>query len=162
MGVNGFMIRFDTCNSLDDKQQWEILKTEGDRNNIRICIRTYPKDLVHSCLDAFSLIDPTSYRRFAQDFTIKPSNEARDLRIGLYRQSDQSQHWLLNSTTHQLSNVHYPKVCITTRHFKDPALALALECNGYGYESPNPKLSKHQSFYPMPALDKNGEQLCSD
>jgi len=161
MALNGRMIRFVTCNSLDDLQQWEVVKTVGDRNNIRICIRSYPEVPVHDCLTAFSLINPNLYKMFTQDFTIKPSNEARDLRIGSYSQSDQSQHWLMNSTTHQLSNVQYPKACITTRHFKDPAIALVLECNGYGYESPNPKLSKHQSFYLMPALDKNGKQQCS-
>ncbi len=160
MVVNGGSVIFDTCKRLHVRQQWEILKTEGDRNNIRICLRSYPEiSEDSSCLAASSLIDPTSYKSHAQDFTIKPSNEARDILIFDYSQLDQSQHWLMNSTTHQLSSVKYPRACITTRHYKNPLL---LECNGYGYESPNSKLPKHQSFHLMPALDNNGDQLCSD
>jgi len=95
--------------------------------------------------------------------TIEPSNEARELYLSNYNQSDPSQHWLVNSTTHQLSNAQYPKGCLTTRHFSPhPAIPLLLECDGYGYEYPNPQLSKHQRFYQMPALDKNGKQLCLD
>jgi len=114
------------------------------------------------CLTA---IDPLpygyqNYFLYENSSQIKDNKEARSLRLDYYNQSDPSQLWLMNSTTHQLSNVQYPKSCITTRHFYDPALPLALECNGYGYESPNPQLSKHQSFYTMPALDQNEEELC--
>jgi len=158
-------IRFITCDSSNTLQQWVILKTENDRNNIRICRPPVVGPLVrtHNCLTAFSPFTQRLYRMFHKIFTIDPSNEARELLISRHNQSDPSQRWLMNSTTHQLSNVQYPKACITTKHFhRDPAFPLLLECDGYGYKSPNPQLSKHQRFYQMPALDKNGRQLCLD
>jgi len=134
-------IRFDTCNSLDTKQQWVILKTGNASDSIHICQQN------RDCLTAYSPIYGVRLIK---------------VRLDLYQQSDTSQHWLMNSKTHQLSNVQHHNGCITTRHYFDPALALVFKCNDYHYKSPNPKLSKHQSFYPIPVLDKNGEQLCAD
>jgi len=103
---------------------------------------------------------------FAQDYItpIKPNNEARNVMLRWNNKEDPSQEWRMNSTTLQLASVKYPKGCITTRHFNDLHQILLVECNGYGYESPNPHLTNkhHQRFNFMPALDKNGEQLCSD
>ena len=92
--------------------------------------------------------------------------QARNIELSQYEPSlkpDPSQQWKMNSTTHQLASVEYPKACITTKHFDDhPDLFLLLECDGYGHESPNPQLNKHQRFYPEPALDKNKEELCEN
>jgi len=161
MAVDALMIRFTTCNSLDTLQQWLIFKTENDRNNIRLCQGWSHWNVPQNCLTAVSPFTQRLYQMFHQIFTIEPSNEARELLISKYDQSDPSQHWLMNSTSHQLANVKYPKGCVTTRHFQQsPAYPLLLECDGYGYKSPNPELSKHQRFYQMPALDENGKQLC--
>ena len=172
----GTVIRFYTCNSLSDSQQWVILKVEGDNpnNNIRLCRRwrpdtTRPIAQALMCLNVLSpIITFDEYKMHAQTAlrgnspTIKPNNEARDLWVSNY-QPDPSQYWLMNSTTHQLVNVQYPKGCLTTRHFSHISyVPFLLECNGYGYESPNPQLPKHQSFHPVPALDKNGEKICYD
>jgi len=167
MVLDARMIRFSTCDSSNSNplQQWEILKSEKDRNNIRICRSPFvgPFGRLLSCLIAPDPFDQNLYQSFHRTDTIEPSNEARRLFISNPVESDPSQHWLMNSTTHQLANVRYPKGCLTTRHFQqEPAYPLLLECDGYGYESPNPQLSKHQRFYPMPALDKNREQLCAD
>jgi len=173
MGIDtdpGQMLRFDyTCDSSKTELQWVIWKTEDDRN-IRICQRVNrdvgPLARTRMCLTARSTIVPMAYKMFVVDYrkpqNIKPNDEARSLRLFEYNQGDRSQHWLMNSTTHQLSNVQYPKGCITTRHFLDAPLALVLECNGYGYESPNPQFPKHQSFYLVPVLDKNGKEICLD
>jgi len=161
MGMYGStMIKFEICSSwFSSWQQWVILKTGNTSDSIHICVPSY-----QICLTADYPIPLNEYEFLLAKtpHTTKPNKEARYLRSSLYKQSDTSQHWLMNSTTHQLSSVQYPKGCITTRHLKDPALAMVLECIGNDYESPNPKLSKHQSFYLMPALDKNGEQLCID
>jgi len=163
MEPDALIVRFKNCDRANTMQQWEILKTENDGNNIRICRRRSQPWYHHECLFALSPFLQNLYRAFHQIDTIEPSNEARFLRINPKPETGLSQHWLMNSTTHQLSNVQYPKACITTRHFNiDHALPLVLECNGYGYESPNPQLPKHQSFYLMPALGKNGQQLCVD
>ncbi len=148
MGTLGLRIWFTTCNSLDSSQQWVISKTENASDSVHICRRDpLPFDVYEVYLPQLPQ-------------TIKPNKEARYLISISYTQSPMSQYWLMNSTTHQLSNVQYPKGCITTRHLNDPAIALILECIGNDYESPNPKLSKHQSFYIMPVLDKNNQQLC--
>ena len=158
---NSSRIFFVPCDSSDKWQQWVIWETGNASDSMHICLRT------HVCLTD---IDPLPYgyqNYFSYEVgpQIKDNKEARSLKLDYYNQSDPSQLWLMNSTTHQLSNAQYPKpkVCITTRHiWHIPAYPLLLECNGYGYESPNPHLSKHQSFYRMPALDENGEQLCID
>ena len=164
-------IKFYTCDSSKTGLQWVILKIEDGRNSIRLCQRVNPGvgplARTHRCLTAGSPIPPFIYKWSVMDNrkpqNIKPNNEARDVVMHDYNQGDPSQHWMMNSTTHQLSNVQYPKGCITTRHsIHDQTLGLVLECNGYGYESPNPQVPKHQSFYPIPILNKNGEQLCLD
>lgn len=160
MLMDGLTVRFVTCVSSNTLQQWEILKTGNDRNNIRLCRRLKP-GVPYECLTALSSFPKTKYQLFHATYTLQPSKEARELLISTYNQSDTSQHWLMNSTTHQLSNVQYPKGCFTTRHFLDPFFPLLLECNGYGYKSPNPQLNnKYQRFYQKPVLDKNEKQLC--
>jgi len=155
MGLDGLRIIFDTCNSSDTSQQWEIAKPGYASDSKNICLQT------EACLTD---LDPkiNKYKYLIPTLqTNKPDKEARYLKINLYKQSDTSQNWLMPSTTPQLSNVKYPKACITTRHhLNDPASSLSLECIGNDYNSPNPKLSKHLTFHAMPALDKNGEQLC--
>jgi len=163
---------FQTCNSSNTQQQWVIWKTESDQNNIRICQQgvnfraAVPSFITHLCLTALTQIDHNVYRLSARDYItpIKPNNEARDLMLRSYNKGDPSQELQMNSTTHQLASVPHPKVCMTTRHLFDASHVLLVECNGYGYESPNPHLTNkhHQRFNFTPALDKNGEQLCYD
>ncbi len=167
-------IVFETCNSSKARQKWVILKTENDRNNIRLCQRRdypysithYPYNITHSCLIAYS--DPIPLNVYQMlvgpNKPIKPNNEARYPFLEGYYEPKKNQEWQMNSTTNQLVNVQYPKGCLTHKHFSDNYYknGLVVECNGYGYESPNPQLNKNQRFYPKPALDKNGKQLCDD
>ena len=167
---HGVLIAFKNCNSAETQQQWVIWETENDRNHIRICQRgddRREKSVSYNCLIAdSSKISSNKYTRLvgSQIFPpTKPNDEARDLLMEYLKDIEPSQEWKMNSTTHQLASVKYPKVCITTRHFdKEPTEMLLLECNGYGYKSPNPQLNQHQRFYFKPALDKNGEQLCHE
>ena len=175
MEIVGNVVLFGTCNSSSTSQQWVILKVDGDNsnNNIRICQRrtpdkTLPIDQALRCLHVFPENIPFGdYKWQAQrglpknSPAIKINNEARNFGISGYY-PDPSQYWLMNSTTHQLVNVQHPKGCLTTRHFLYNPSPFLLECDGYGYESPNPQLPKHQSFHPVPALDKSGEKLCYD
>ena len=160
---DGRQIRFRNCNSSNTKQQWVIWKTGNDRNYIRICQRVDERlptsRISYNCLIAFNTI-PSNLYQFSVRAPIKPNNEAMYLLMDYL--GFPSQEWQMNITTHQLASVQYPKLCITTRHYYDPTEMLLLECNGYGYESPNPQLKKHQSFYLKPALDKNEEQLCHE
>lgn len=169
MESNPWDLRFVICNSSKTEQRWIIFKTENGRNHIRICQPYVNPSLKskYTCLTADSSPIPDKvYLLFAQDYAteIKPNKEARDLKELEYNQGDTSQEWQMNSTTHQLANVKYPNVCITTRHFYGADQTLLVECNGYGYKSPNPRLTnKHQQrFNFTPALDKNGEQPCFD
>ena len=140
---------------------------ENDRNRIRICQRVDDRreeSVRYNCWTAHSTWSSYQYQFMVRSSTFlspKPNDEARHLVMDY--QGQKYQEWKMNSTTHQLASVQYPKVCITTRHFYiDPTQMLLLECNGYGYKSPNPQLNKHQRFYFKPALDKNGEQLCHE
>lgn len=115
----------------------------------------------YNCLTALSAIPSSLYEFLVRTpifRTPRPNNEARYLMMD--NQGYPHQEWQLNSTTSQLASVQYPKLCMTTKHFNDPTEILLLECNGYGFESPNPQLNQHQRFYFKPALDKNREQLC--
>jgi len=163
MAVDALMIRFTTCNSLDTLQQWLIFKTENDRNNIRLCQRWGHWNVPIECLTALSPFPPNYYRMFHQISTIKPSNEARELSIRNYDKSDPSQHWLVNSTTHQLASVPHPKSCATTRHFllSRPFLSFITRMRWLWLRISQSTLSTHQRFY-QTTLDKNGEQLCLD
>ncbi len=165
MEADIWQIFFQTCDSSKTEQQWVIWKTENDRNNIVICQRHIgPLFYKHNCLAALDVIRHPSYSaRIRHGPPIQPNNEARDimtLRYNRLRPPHPSQLWHMNSTTHQLASVQFPKVCITTKHFDDPTRLLLVECNGYGYNSPNPQLNKHQNFYLKPALDQNNEPLC--
>lgn len=152
MGLTGLRIRFDTCNSSDPSQQWVIWKPGYASDSNRVCLPT------EACLTARDPISLNEYEYLLPKTSkIKSNNEVRHLKI---KQSDQSQYWPMHSTTRQLSNVKVPNACITNKHLKDPANSLELECFGNDHKSPNPKLSNHQSFNPMPALDDNGEQVC--
>ena len=164
---DGRDIVFKPCNISKPQQKWVIWKTERDRNIIRICQRRdYPSFITHNCLIAYS--DPiTSFKyqfMVGPNNPIKPNNEARYPFLDRYDEEQNNQEWQMNSTTNQLANVEYPKLCMTNKHFTDGFYkhGVVLECNGYGYESPNPQLNQHQRFYPKPALNKNGEQLCDD
>jgi len=165
MQLNSWEIVLVNCDSSKTQQQWVILKTENGQNHIYICKRNnHPSLIKHNCLTAHHPISKEAYRMFVQDFftPIKPNNEARDLRLLEYDLGDPSQIWQMNSTTHQLANVKYPKVCITTRNGADKTSLV--ECNDYGFKSLNPRLTNkhHQRFNFTPVLDKNGDQLCSD
>ena len=166
MESNPWDLRFVNCDSSKIEQQWIIFKKENGHNHIRLCQRSNAPRLKDNCLTAHYLMDDYVRNMFPQEYItpIKPNKEARYLKIVGYKQEDLSQQWQMNSTTHQLANVKYPKICITTSNFFDLDQTLLVECNGYGYESPNPHLTNkhHQRFIFMPALDKNGEQLCSD
>ena len=161
MGMIGYTVRFKTCNSSDSTQQWIILKTGSSSDSIHICRGTED-----SCLTADDDPIPSpGYDFFLRNtpYIIKPNKEARYLNNRFYTQSDTTQHWLMNSTTHQLSNVQYPKRCITISY---PSFwPVLLECEGYGLKLDYSKLdysSTHQRFYLEPALDEKGEQLCID
>jgi len=160
---NGRQIRFRNCISTNIQQQWVIWKTENDRNSIRICQRVddrSPNSLIsYNCLTALHTIESNLYQFFVR-IPIKPNDEARYLMLDY--QGFPSQEWQMNKTSHQLASVQYPKVCMTTRHYNNPADILLLECNGYGYESPNPQLNKHQRFYFKLALDKSGEHVMNE
>jgi len=184
------LIRFQTCNSLKTQQQWVIWKTENDENDyIRICQRRVDNEgeavlssfifmdpylAKYNCLSAKSVpINLRHYQEMIQSQyhqlvnksePIVPNKEARNVflspLINEGGKNGASQEWKMNITTNQLSNVKYPKVCMTTRHYRDPEFGLLLQCKDD--ESPNPQLPKHQRFYLIPALDKNGKQLCFD
>ena len=177
-------LRFKTCNSSKTEQQWAILKTENDQHDyIRLCqrvkIRSFDKyfgsSATHHCLGANPYAIPlNAYQKitylndpsnpfFKKSKPIEPNEEVRV--VGLLPPPDEGDkwrvEWKMNSTTHQLANVEYPKVCMTSRH-ADPRneFALLLQCNNS--ESPNPQLPQNQRFYEIPVIDKNEEQLCSD
>jgi len=140
------------------EQQFEILKTGNASDSIHICLQT------HLCLTALDLGPLDEYRiPLSKELKANFNKEAMYLNLNGYNQSDTSQHWLLNSTTHQLSNVQYPKRCITISY---PSFwPVLLECEGYGLKLDYSKLdysSTHQRFYLEPALDEKGEQLCID
>jgi len=178
---SNMVIKFRNCNSLKAEQQWAILKTENDQHDyIRLCqrvkIRSFDKyfgsSATHHCLAAASYaLPPSAYKEIAlldiptnpltkkSKPSIEPNNEAREVMFspppneGDKRRAE----WQMNSTTHQLANVEYPKVCMTSRHARND-LGLLLQCNKS--ESPNPQLPQNQRFYQIPALDENGQQLC--
>ncbi len=70
----------------------------------------------HDCLAAHYLMNDYVGKMFHEKYItpIKPNKEARYLTTFDYDQEDLSQQWQMNSTTHQLANVKYPKICITT------------------------------------------------
>jgi len=125
----GWNIRFEKCNSSKTDQQWVILKTENDRDYVRICQRRADNRRVpyaffiklpgylttHYCLRADNLtFHPRYYQQMVQTpfdrLTIKskpiePNKEAREVRFLPNNEGDTSQQWIMNSTTHQFSSV---------------------------------------------------------
>ena len=182
MESDAWNIRFENCNSSKTQQQWVIWKMGNGRDYIRVCQQRYegrgglfrklPAGFlgIYYCVGAAVLpFNPIAYRKLFQSISdrltnksepIKDDKEARELLFISNNEKDVSQQWIMNRTTHQLANVKYPKGCMTTKHFKDPALGLLLQCEDI--KSPNPQMTKHQRFSQTPALDKNGKQLCTD
>ncbi len=142
--------QFEICDSSNTLQKWVILKTEGDRNDIRICRRPYPGIPGVICLTSI----PEKHEKQDEYFSIW---------MGSYSQSDISYSQSVTaSITHQMSSVQYPKFCVTSCNFSNPTKVGNIQLNVYGDEFSNSKLRNGISFNLMPALDKNGEQLCYD
>jgi len=159
------IIEFQTCDSSIPDQQWMIWKAENDRNNIRICQRLdrhsrYKGYVIstdkHKCLTTFNPVTPFMFQILMEPLR-NPNYEANQY-LRRHNQTNLSQQWRINSSTHQLASVQYPQLCMT--HYLRGSFFVVDDCIAHGYESPNSQLIKYQHFYLEPALDQNGKEIC--